>query len=127
VLLLPVDHPLAARASVTLEDFEDEPQPQLPDPEWNAFWRVDPRPDGRPAPAGPVVAAIEDKIELIAAGEAVAIVPGGMHAKTIRPNLTTVPIEGIEPSHVVLAIRAGDRNRLLADFRKAAEAHLRAF
>jgi DNA-binding transcriptional LysR family regulator len=127
VLLLPVDHPLAGRASVTLEDFEDEPQPQLPDPEWNAFWRVDPRPDGRPAPAGPVVAAIEDKIELIAAGEAVAIVPGGMHAKTIRPNLTTVPIEGIEPSHVALATRAGDRHRLLADFRRAAEAHLRAF
>jgi DNA-binding transcriptional LysR family regulator len=74
-----------------------------------------------------VVAAIEDKIELIAAGEAVAIVPGGMHAKTIRPNLTTVPIEGIEPSHVALATRAGDRHRLLADFRRAAEAHLRAF
>jgi hypothetical protein len=37
-----------------------------------------------------------------------------------------IPLEGVEPSHVVLATRAGDNNRLLAAFRKAAEAHLTA-
>lgn len=36
-----------------------------------------------------------------------------------------VPLEGVEPSHVVLATRAGDRSRLVADFRKYAEALLR--
>jgi hypothetical protein len=39
-------------------------------------------------------------------------------------KVTTVPLDGVEPSHVVLATRAGDNNRLLAAFRKAAEAHL---
>jgi hypothetical protein len=33
-------------------------------------------------------------------------------------------LEGVEPSHVVLATRAGDRGRLVAAFRKLAEAHL---
>jgi len=52
----------------------DEPMPVVRDPVWNAFWRVDPRPDGRRAPDGPLVDAIDDKFELIAAGQAVAIV-----------------------------------------------------
>ena len=42
----------------------------------------------------------------------------------VRPDITTVRLEGVEPSHVVLASRAGDRSRLLAAFRKLAEAHL---
>ncbi|GAA1928544.1 hypothetical protein GCM10009753_72950 [Streptantibioticus ferralitis] len=46
------------------------------------------------------------------------------HADHLRPDLTTVPLEGVEPSHVVLATRAGDRNRLLAAFCTVAEAHL---
>jgi hypothetical protein len=55
-------------------------------------------------------------------GQAVAIVPAG--AEAFRPDLTTMPLEGVEPSHVVLATRAADRNRLVAAFRKHAEAHL---
>jgi hypothetical protein len=35
-----------------------------------------------------------------------------------------VPLRGVEPSHVVLATRAGDRSRLVTAFRKSAEAHL---
>ncbi|MFI0369284.1 LysR family transcriptional regulator [Actinomadura sp. 1N219] len=121
-LLVPLDHRLAGRESVTLDDIADEPLPRLSgDPEWNAHWRIDPRPDGSPAPGGPVVDAIEDKNEFIAAGQAVAIVPAGF---AFRPDLTTVPLDGVEPSHVVLATRPGDRDRLLADFRKLAEAHL---
>jgi hypothetical protein len=42
----------------------------------------------------------------------------------LRPDITTVPLEGVEPSHVVLASRSGDRSRLVAAFRKLAEAHL---
>jgi hypothetical protein len=47
-------------------------------------------------------------------------------ADHLRPDLTTVPLEGVEPCHVVLATRAGDQNRLLAAFSKTAEAHLAA-
>jgi DNA-binding transcriptional LysR family regulator len=125
VLVVSLEHRLAGKESVTIDDIADEPLPRLPDTEWNAFWRIDPRPDGRPAPDGPVVKDIEDKLELIAAGQAVAIAPGVIKSGSrLRPDLTAIPLEGVEPSHVVLATRAGDRSRLVADFRKYAEALL---
>jgi DNA-binding transcriptional LysR family regulator len=120
LVLVPLDHRLAGKESVTLDDIAGEPIPRLPDPAWNAYWRIDPRPDGSPAPDGPLVTAIEDKNELIAAGQAVAIIPGGFPTGLVRPDLTTIPLHGVEPSHVVIATRAGDRGRLVAAFRKAA-------
>ena len=124
VLLVSLDHRLAGKESVTVDDIAGEPLPRVSDPGWNAFWRIDPRPDGSPAPGGPLIETVEDKFELIAGGQAVAIVPAGEHAKSPRPDLTMVPLEGVEPSHVVLATRAGDRSRLVTAFRKSAEAHL---
>jgi DNA-binding transcriptional LysR family regulator len=125
VLAVAIDHRLAGRESVTLDDIADEPMPRVrhSDPAWSAFWRVDPRPDGRRAPDGPFIDALEDKFELIASGQAVAIT-AGFHGNSVRPDITTVPLDGVEPSHVVLATRAGDRSRLVAAFRKLAEAHL---
>ena len=121
-LLVPLDHRLAGKESAALSDIADEPLPKLPDPAWNAFWRIDPRPDGSHAPDGPAIEVLEDKLELIAAGQAVAIVAAGFRG--IRPDLTTVPLPDIEPSHVVLATRAGDRNRLVEAFRKSARRNL---
>jgi DNA-binding transcriptional LysR family regulator len=57
LLLVPLDHRLAGKESVTLDDIADEPIPRMADPAWNAYWRIDPRPDGSPAPDGPFVAA----------------------------------------------------------------------
>jgi len=125
VLLIPHDHRLAGKESVTVDDIAGEPLPRAADPAWNAFWRIDPRPDGSPAPDGPLIDTVEEKIELIAAGQAVAIIPAVSGVSAVRPDLTTVPLEGVEPSHVVLATRADDRGRLLTAFRKCAESHLR--
>ncbi len=126
VLVVPRDHRLAGRESVTLDDIADEPIPHVrqSDPLLNAYWRLDPRPDGRPAPDGPLVEALEDKHELIAAGQAVAIGPPLDYATGLHPSLTTIPLRGVEPSQVVLATRTGDRSRLVTAFRKHAEALL---
>jgi DNA-binding transcriptional LysR family regulator len=128
VLVVPLDHRLAGKESITLDDIADEPMPRIrdSDPTWSAFWRVDPRPNGRRAPDGPFIDALEDKFEVIAAGQAVAITAGGSHISALRPDLTTIPLDGIEPSHVVVACRADDRSRLVAAFRKLAEAHITA-
>jgi DNA-binding transcriptional LysR family regulator len=128
VVVVPRDHRLAGKESITIDDIADEPMPQIrdSDPVWNAFWRIDPRPDGRRAPGGPFIEALEDKFEVIAAGQAVAITAGGTHIAALRPDLTTIPIEGVEPSHVVVACRADDRSRLVAAFRRIAEQHLTA-
>lgn len=124
VLVVPVDHRLAGKESVTLDDIADEPMPRVrdSDPAWSAFWRIDLRPDGRRAPDGPFIDALEDKFEVIAAGQAVAI-SAGMHANALRPDITAIPLEGVEPSHVVLATRE-DRSRLVAAFRKLADVYL---
>ncbi|WP_042421338.1 LysR family transcriptional regulator, partial [Streptacidiphilus anmyonensis] len=46
VLVVPLDHRLAGRTSVTLADIADEPLPKVrgADPLASAFWRIDPRP-----------------------------------------------------------------------------------
>lgn len=124
VLVVPRDHRLAGKESVTLDDIADEPMIRSLDPVWNAFWRVDPRPDGRPAPDGPLVTAVEDKIELVAEGRALAIIPASAPVASVRPDLATVPLDGVEPSHVALATRAGDRGRLVSAFAKCARARL---
>ncbi|MCR6485150.1 LysR family transcriptional regulator [Amycolatopsis sp. OK19-0408] len=125
VLLLPRDHRLAGKESVTLADIADEPLPRASDPEWDAFWRVDPRPDGRPAPDGPWLSAVEDKFELVASGEALAIVPAGPGTvSSLRADLTTVPLADVEPSQVAVATRAGEQSRLVAAFGRYATALL---
>jgi DNA-binding transcriptional LysR family regulator len=126
LLLVSLDHRLAGKESVTLDDIADEPIPRMADAAWNAHWRIDPRPDGSPAPDGPFVAALEDKNELIASGQAVAIVPGGVYNGQVRPDLTTIPLRDVAPSHVILATRAADRNRLVAAFRRSAQECLTA-
>jgi DNA-binding transcriptional LysR family regulator len=125
VLVVPLDHRLAGKESVTLDDIADEPLPRLreSDPAWSAYWRIDPRPDGRPAPDGPVIDDLEDKFEVVAAGQAVAI-SAGFKIRGARPDLTAIPLAGVEPSHVVLATRANDRGRLVAAFRRYAQAQL---
>lgn len=125
MLIVPLDHRLAGKESVTLDDIADEPMPRMreSDPEWSAYWRIDPRPDGRPAPDGPVIDALEDKFELVASGQAVVISAG--HAiSALRPDLTAIPLDGVDPAHVALATRADDRSRLVAAFRRYARDRL---
>jgi DNA-binding transcriptional LysR family regulator len=116
VLMVPAVHRLAGRTSVTLADFADEALVRYTDPVYDAFWRLTPRPDGRPAPDGPLVEAVADKLELIAGGEALALAPAGDQHTPLRRDLTTVPVEGVEPCRVVLATRARDHVPLAGDF-----------
>lgn len=126
VLLVARGHPVAGRESVRLADFADEPIARLADPEpaFAAFWRVEPRPGGRPAPSGPVVDTPEDRLEVVAAGEAVALAGAAVMNGALRPDLAAVPVEDLGPVPVVLAHRAGDRRELVVAFARLAAAHL---
>ena len=53
-------------------------------------------------------------------------ISAGSHISALREDLTTIPPEGVEPCHVVVACRADDRSRLVAAFRKLAGQHLTA-
>jgi DNA-binding transcriptional LysR family regulator len=119
VLLVSHDHPLAGRDSVELDDFAALPLVRYPDPTWDSFWRINPRPDGTPAPDGPLVAELEEKLELVAAGAAVALAP---RQSAVRRDVIAIPVRGVEPSAVVLATREHDRTPLVQAFSSAARA-----
>jgi DNA-binding transcriptional LysR family regulator len=116
VLVVPTNHRLAGRQSVTIDDFADDALVRYADAAYDAFWRNDPRPDGRPTPEGPVVATAADKLELVAGGQALALAPAGGDHVSLRHDLTAVPVEGIEPCRVVLAVRAEERSPLVEEF-----------
>jgi DNA-binding transcriptional LysR family regulator len=130
MLVVPASHRLADQASVIVEDFADDeliPCPVTAPAEWSEFWRLEPRSDGQPAPVGPVVAySFEDKLEHIAAGQAIAILPAGDRRFSLRPDIAAIPIKGIDPCQVVVINRLGEANELVADFRAAARAQLTA-
>ncbi|MFE9180280.1 LysR family transcriptional regulator [Streptomyces sp. NPDC007126] len=122
-LLVPASHRLARKTSVAPDDFTDEPLVACAGMAalWTGFWRLDPRPDGSPAPLGPLlVDTFEDKLEAVADGRAVALVPADDRRCTLRGDLAVVPVEGVEPCQVVVATRRADANPLVAHFRDSA-------
>lgn len=124
VLLVPASHRLAGKESVTTGDIAGEPLVACAGmgAQWTAFWRLEPRPNGGRAPLGPtLVDTFEDKLEAIADGRAVALVPADDRRFTLRQDLVTVPVEGIEPCQVVVATRSAETNLLVAHFLRSAE------
>lgn len=112
VLVVPTSHRLAGKESITPDDFADEHL--VPCTGTAAAWNPDRH----------LVHGFEDKLELVAGGQAVAVVPAGDLRSTLRPDVTTVPIVGTDPYQVVLATRTNDPNPLVDDFRAAARTHL---
>jgi DNA-binding transcriptional LysR family regulator len=126
-LLVPAAHRLAGKESVSPADFADEPLVACAGmaAASTGFWRLEPRPNGDPAPLGPMlVDTFEDKLEVVADGRAVAIVPAGDRRTTLRDDLATVPVDGIEPCQVAVVTRADDRNPLVAHFLDSAKSSL---
>ncbi|MFJ3440845.1 LysR family transcriptional regulator [Streptomyces sp. NPDC086081] len=114
VLVVPSGHPWAERASVTAEELAgQEPAPCAFETEdWTSY---------RVLGAGvPPIETYEDKLELVASGRAVAVLPVGDRRSSLRPDLVTVPIQGAPPSQVVLASRKGDPNPMIKSLRAAA-------
>lgn len=117
VLVMPTSHRLAGKESVAIDDLADEQlvactsSPTI----WSAPEHI----------AGPGIDdSFEDKLELVADGHAIGILPAGDRRSTLRTDLVTVPVEGIEPCQVVLATHADDHNPLVAAFHNIAETYL---
>lgn len=120
MLVVPRDHPLAGRASVTAEELagEEEAPCAFETADWASY---------RILGSGvPPVESYEDKLELVASGGAIAVLPVGDRRSSLRPDLVTVPVEGAPPSRVVLVSRKGDPNPMIGDLRLAAQAVMAA-
>jgi DNA-binding transcriptional LysR family regulator len=119
MLLLPADHHLAGRASVSLQDFAGGLTVYCSHGAPRSIY-----PTGASGEAGPVVDGFEDRLELVASGQAVAVVPVGDRRGSLRADLASVPIDDVPASEVVVVTRVGEANPLVADFVRAAQAHL---
>lgn len=62
---------------------------------------------------------VRRQARLVAEERTVLILAAGDRRPQLRPDLVTVPIEGIDPVRVVLATRAADANPLINDFLNA--------
>ncbi|WP_216586177.1 LysR family transcriptional regulator [Streptomyces brasiliscabiei] len=118
MLVVPRGHPLAGRASVTAEELagEEAAPCAFETADWTSYRLL--------GTGVPPVESYEDKLELVASGEAIAVLPVGDRRSSLRPDLVTVPIEGAPPNQVVLASREHDPNPMITNLRLAAEATL---
>jgi DNA-binding transcriptional LysR family regulator len=123
-LLLSRRHRLADRDAIELADVAEEVMPRGTDPEWDAFWRIDPRPDGSAAPDGPLFDTTAELFAFLADGEAVLIAPADSRIPDLQPELVTVPLHGVEPGEVALVRRADDVNPLVTTFADCARRYV---
>ncbi|MDQ0380228.1 LysR family transcriptional regulator [Amycolatopsis thermophila] len=105
VACLPVTHPLASRRRLKQADLEGE-----------SVLRAHSR----------QVRSIEEKLELVAAGRGIAMVPRSVARYYARPDLVHRPIADAEPFEVCLAVADGHRRPHTAEFLRVAERVLSA-
>jgi len=103
---------------VTSEDFADqEPVPcAFETADWTAYRLL--------GAGAAMVESYEDKLELVAGGQALAVLPIGDRRSSLRPDLATVPVEDAPTSKVVMVSRNEDLNPMVKSFRKVAGAIL---
>jgi DNA-binding transcriptional LysR family regulator len=94
MIALPVAHPLAGLDAVSLADLADE-----------AMLRYDTAPEheaGRPSPRRGI-RTMEEKLEAVALGHGLALVPATAAAYYQRPDIAYRPVTGTQPYQVALA------------------------
>ncbi|MFG1607951.1 LysR family transcriptional regulator [Actinoplanes sp. NPDC049265] len=114
MLVVPHGHPWAGRASVTVDELagEEEAPCAYETTDWTSY---------RILGAGvPPTESYEDKLELVAGGRAIAVLPVGDRRSSLRPDLVTLPVEDAPPSQVVLVSRKDDPNPMIESLRRAA-------
>lgn len=101
VVLLSERHRLADRSEVTLADLAEDPVvvvDAFASAQALAHRIVDPRPDGRPAVRGPLVATLEDCLTQVRRGNGVWFAPRAMAEWAVCSGVRLVPVADIEPT-----------------------------
>lgn len=120
--MLPIDHPLAKEATLSIRQLAEDPVIRHVDAPaaWEAFSTIDPRPDGRSPRRGPAVRNVAENLEQIAAGRAIAFAPESTALSYVHPGVVTVPVSDIPPAEVCIGHRDGAVPALVTAFVDAA-------
>jgi DNA-binding transcriptional LysR family regulator len=112
VAMLPADHRLAGKPVIRIGDLAEDHLLQDPDavPEWRDV-AVELR-EGRARPA-PHYRSVEEKLEHVAAGHGISIIPLSTATFYTRPDVVAVPVEDLGPNHVALAWSSSRRTRTI--------------
>jgi DNA-binding transcriptional LysR family regulator len=116
VVVLPTDHRLAGKQQISISDLADEHLLQDPDavPEWRDI-ATELREMGS-RPAVPYYRSVEEKLEHVAAGHGVIVLPLSTATYYTRADVTHVGIEDIVPNQVSLAWDSSRRTPLINEF-----------
>jgi DNA-binding transcriptional LysR family regulator len=120
---LPTAHHLAGKETVSITDLAEEHLIQNPDavPEWREIaTEMQSRNNRQPIPA---IRTVEEKLEHVATGHGIVILPRSTATFYRRPDVTCVPVEDIRPNQVSLAWDASRRSLLLDEFADLARQH----
>jgi DNA-binding transcriptional LysR family regulator len=111
-------HELAMREVLSTADLITEPAPRLSDSRVvdRGYWLGDPN---RPAD-GPIVRDTAQLLEVVALGQAVALVPASLAARNVRPDVTYRPVRDAAPYQTLALWPAGGRSPWITWFVKTA-------
>lgn len=114
VAALAVGHELAGREALSTADLLAEPAPRWSDSRVvdRDYWLGNP---DRPAD-GPVVRDSAQLLDVVALGQAVALVPASLAAMNVRPDVTYRPVPDAAPYQTLVLWPAGSRSPWIARF-----------
>jgi DNA-binding transcriptional LysR family regulator len=117
VVVVPADHRLAGKETVTITELADEHLLQPPDavPEWRDI-ATEMRGRTPTRPATGLTHTVEEKLELVAGGRGVVVLPQSTAAFYRRPDVSSATIEDIGLNQVALAWQATRRDALIDEF-----------
>jgi DNA-binding transcriptional LysR family regulator len=116
VVVLAADHRLAGKDTVAVADLAGEHLLQDPDavPEWRDI-AVELR--GRqPRKAIPLLRTVEEKLEHVAAGHGIVVLPLSTATFYTRPDISHIPVRDIAPNQVCLAWDSSRRSALIHEY-----------
>ncbi|MEV0953572.1 LysR substrate-binding domain-containing protein [Promicromonospora sp. NPDC050249] len=115
VVMLPAKHELATATGVLMNDLAAEHLLQDPAavPEWAAIAAEMRR---RRGPARSLSRTVEEKLELVAVGQGIAILPLSTAQFYRRGDVRFVPVTDLPPTEVHLGWEQGRKSRLIAAF-----------
>jgi DNA-binding transcriptional LysR family regulator len=119
VVVVAAAHPLAGKETVRIADLAADHLLQDPDavPEWRDV-AVELRTGERRRV--PAILSVEEKLELVAGGEGIALIPVSTAKFYTRDDIAVVPVDDLGPNHVAVAWPTGRDTALVREFVDAA-------